>query len=387
MRITSLMIFYSVLSFLCIVFPHIFTYIEPWIDFYEAIALATFFLLLCDFVSPHEDRRQSFFQRLPIKDRKGNITSPSASKAYTRWWVLIFQYPVVAFGVAVATDITAAAGVYCEGSKKPRFASFWFLIIRSISVTVAVTAVLKMYVALKDHLAHHRPLAKLVAFKIIVFLGFFENIIFSILRSTGVTDPTSKLTYADMHVGIPVMVNLLQIVPISIFFHYAYTYRPYVIQKGDQAIRHTNAQGEENFYTPEKRYQGGLLGYRALIGALNPMDVFEGSSFAFKMATGKVEGQAKFRSTASEPEDMLAPRSQHGARSTKPASHNIAASSPTPAPQPYPGQGYDPETQGQRDYHLDDYGRHSARRGRGGGHGRRRGGPITALVGYLRDRK
>lgn len=182
-----------------------------------------------------------------------------------------------------------------------------------------------------------------------------------------------------MHVGIPVMVNLLQIVPISVFFHYAYTYRPYVIRRGEQAIRHTNAEGQEHVYTPEKRYQGGFLGYRALIGALNPIEVFEGISFAFKTATGNVEGQTKFRSTGSESADMLAPESRHG--------HTIAGTSPSPAPRPYPGQGYDAGMQGQRDHHLDDYGRRSARQGRRGGRGRRRGGPITALVGYLSDRR
>lgn len=91
MRIVSLVIFYSVLSFLCVVFPHIYTYIEPWIEVYEAVALATFFLLMCEFVSPHENRRQSFFERTPIKDRKGNVTRASALQAYKVRPILIFH--------------------------------------------------------------------------------------------------------------------------------------------------------------------------------------------------------------------------------------------------------------------------------------------------------
>jgi hypothetical protein len=38
---------------------------------------------------------------------------------------MIFQYPVVALGAAVATDITQAAGVYCEYVSKPYFAKLW----------------------------------------------------------------------------------------------------------------------------------------------------------------------------------------------------------------------------------------------------------------------
>ena len=40
-------------------------------------------------------------------------------------WILIFQYPVVALGVAIATDITEAAGVFCEYETKAYFAKLW----------------------------------------------------------------------------------------------------------------------------------------------------------------------------------------------------------------------------------------------------------------------
>ena len=40
-------------------------------------------------------------------------------------WILIFQYPVVALAVAVLTDITEAAGVFCDFETKPYFAKIW----------------------------------------------------------------------------------------------------------------------------------------------------------------------------------------------------------------------------------------------------------------------
>ena len=40
-------------------------------------------------------------------------------------WIIIFQYPVVATVAAIATDITQAAGVYCEYVSKPYFAHIW----------------------------------------------------------------------------------------------------------------------------------------------------------------------------------------------------------------------------------------------------------------------
>ena len=38
---------------------------------------------------------------------------------------MIFQYPVVALLAAIATDITQAAGVYCQYESKTYFAKIW----------------------------------------------------------------------------------------------------------------------------------------------------------------------------------------------------------------------------------------------------------------------
>lgn len=38
---------------------------------------------------------------------------------------MIFQYPVVALGIAIATIATQAAGVYCEFESKTHFAKLW----------------------------------------------------------------------------------------------------------------------------------------------------------------------------------------------------------------------------------------------------------------------
>lgn len=45
-------------------------------------------------------------------------------------------------------------------------------LIHSIALTFAVTAVIRFYKVLKSHLAGHKPLAKLLAFKLLVGLNF-----------------------------------------------------------------------------------------------------------------------------------------------------------------------------------------------------------------------
>ena len=44
---------------------------------------------------------------------------------YRRTWVFVFQYIAVAFFVAIVTDITQAAGVYCANSSGLHFAHIW----------------------------------------------------------------------------------------------------------------------------------------------------------------------------------------------------------------------------------------------------------------------
>jgi Organic solute transporter Ostalpha len=145
---------------------------------------------------------------------------------------------------------------------------------------VAVTAILIMYRSLRVHLAHHKPLAKLGAFKLVVFLGFIQGIVFEILLATHTIKPTSKLTYADVKVGIPTLLTCVEMVPISLFFHYAYSYREY-------SLDHQRVPGWESQVVPRPQatsYQGGFLGWRAVLSAADPREALFGFWFAFKMA-------------------------------------------------------------------------------------------------------
>ncbi len=61
---------YSVLSFLGIAFPNAYMYLDPWRHFWESIALGSFFLLLCEFVSPSADFRDVFFAALEVPEAR-----------------------------------------------------------------------------------------------------------------------------------------------------------------------------------------------------------------------------------------------------------------------------------------------------------------------------
>jgi hypothetical protein len=96
--------------------------------------------------------------------------------AFQTRWIMIFQMPVIAIGVAVATDITQAAGIFCQESNSRHFANIYLRVIMSISLVVSVLSILQMYFLLKKDLAHHNPMLKLTAFKIVVGLTFIQGV-------------------------------------------------------------------------------------------------------------------------------------------------------------------------------------------------------------------
>ena len=103
---------------------------------------------------------------------------------------MIFQFPLVALVIAVATDATQAGGIYCQWSSKLHFAKFWLNLIKSASLTIAGLSIFRFPGELKIDLAHHQPLRKLFAFKAVVSLTFVQ-VVCDILHHVliMVTDP------------------------------------------------------------------------------------------------------------------------------------------------------------------------------------------------------
>ncbi|KAA8648645.1 hypothetical protein EYZ11_010637 [Aspergillus tanneri] len=274
-------------------------YLEPWLEYMQAMALGSFFLLLCQFISGDYQTEVGLFFAAFEAPQEKNKPQVSGLEWFRKQWIAIFQYPVFALLVAVATDITQAAGIYCLDSTKPHFAHIWLTVIIEISTALAVTSVIKFYGALKQHLASHQPLAKLLSFKLIVGLSFIEKIIFMILRSTDILKESPTLSYADVNIGIPNMVICVQMVPFALFFPYAWNVAPYFLSRQNLALPASENQNQSRYGTDTTyyhkgpgnendilaQYKGGPLGARAWLGLLSPMEILRAIKFAFNMST------------------------------------------------------------------------------------------------------
>lgn len=90
-----------------------------------------------------------------------------------------------------------------------------------------------------------------------------------------------------MVTGIPAIVNCLIMVPFSIFFHYAYDVRPYIIDRHLESGR------------GESHYHGGFLGVRAFAGMFDPGELIGAIGFVFKMGKQGAPGKSASALSAS----------------------------------------------------------------------------------------
>lgn len=119
-------------------------------------------------------------------------------------------------------------------------------------------------------------------------------------------DPTSTMSEADVVTGIPAIVNSLIMVPFSIFFHYAYSVSPYVLDRP-----HSEAHGAQR----RPHYRGGPLGIRAFADMFDPGELLGAVASVFRM--GKRRGTSwKAGRGAERAFDTVASRESHEAGPT-----------------------------------------------------------------------
>lgn len=316
MRICSFIPIYGIGTLILVFVPTAYAYLHPWLDVAQSFALASFVILLCRLLSSEADlNRDVFLAPMRVLQSKSGDSTVVAAGKYRRTWILVFQYPIVAVLVAIFTDITQGAGVYCYGSHKTYFASLWLEIATKVSMGAAIAVVIRLYGSLKKELAPHRALQKLLAFKMLIGLQFLQQvrspdniarvhrhvhgtdkdlqIVYMILQRVNPSplQPTAKLSYTDVQIGIPLLIVMLELVIFSVFFHFAYSITPYVLSSYAPKVTN-NTDEDQGFVSGEdatRSYQGGPLGIRAWAAIFNPMEIVAAWRFAFNLRTDALQ--------------------------------------------------------------------------------------------------
>ena len=182
------------ISWLAVWFEDAARFLTPLLSLYESYIFASFFLLLCTWISPDPTERHRYFNDLERKNKKGEIISGGSLQWFhvrglcyaphtkeTDWstqtrWIAVMQFPAVSLIITIVVEITEAANVYCATSNSGKWAHIYCSIITALSTALAFTSVLQFYREVKVQLAPQKPLLKLVSIKGIVGLLFAQAV-------------------------------------------------------------------------------------------------------------------------------------------------------------------------------------------------------------------
>ena len=190
-------------------------------------------------------------------------------------WTGVFQYCFIRVFMTITAVITQLFGRYCLESLNPAFAHIWVMVIEAVAVTIAMYSIIQFYYQVRKDIAQHRPLLKVLAIKLVIFLSFWQTIAISLLTSSGAIKASATLQTPDIKVGIPSFLLCIEMAFFAFFHLFAFSWRDYTTSSK------TYQQGLAAGETPGE-YQGGFLGIKALIEAANPWDIIKAVARAGK---------------------------------------------------------------------------------------------------------
>ena len=185
-------------------------------------------------------------------------------------WVGVFQYCFIQVFFTCVAALTEPFDLYCENSLDPAFAHIWTIGFEAVAVTIAMYCIIQFYLQLKDDIASHKPLLKVAAIKLVIFLSFWQTLLISLLTSVGVLKAGKRLGSQDINNGLPSLLLCIEMAIFAVFHLWAFSWRPYTVSS-----KHTLSENVPGYSVSSADYKGGFLGYKALLEAANPWDVLK----------------------------------------------------------------------------------------------------------------
>ncbi|GAA6014948.1 hypothetical protein JCM11491_002367 [Sporobolomyces phaffii] len=254
-RILFMPIIYAWCSFFSYYFVHQALYWQLGRDCYEAIIIGSFFYLLLSYLSnPRPTRDEPFPQ--PYKseaERKAQLRSSVKNLHVKKWmwplgfvkwrlagggpeeghqflWfmrILVGQYVVIRPLTTLASVIAEYTGYYCLSSWSPKFVHVWSSATITISVTVAMYAVLQLFVVLRPELSPYSPVLKFLAVKLVVFFTFWQESSLSLLVTVGVIQNRTYWSAEEIVVGLAGLLSCFEMMLFAFMHIKAFSYLPY----------------------------------------------------------------------------------------------------------------------------------------------------------------
>lgn len=119
----------------------------------------------------------------------------------------------------------------CPLSKTRRDGGIIIQVVQGLSTSLTVFGIIVFERRMHSHLKNndHRPILKLLSFKLIVGLEVLQSILFSVLADTGIyfPKPPYHVSWDDFTTGIPQLILVYELTIVSIVFMWSFSFEEY----------------------------------------------------------------------------------------------------------------------------------------------------------------
>jgi len=205
-RIIMMVPIYSVISWLSFRYYTYEIYLDVFRDCYEAFVIYSFFTLLLNYLGEDGPAQKAVLKDKPVMkfcfplhflkyDPKSSNFLPNCRHG-------ALQYVVIRPLTTILSVITLELNVFCPEALDPRYAHPYILGINFVSVTIAMYALITLYLTVKKDLAPFKPIPKFVSVKFVIFFSFWQGLVVSILAHYGLIQETDYWTVDNVASGI-----------------------------------------------------------------------------------------------------------------------------------------------------------------------------------------
>ncbi|KAF2238186.1 hypothetical protein EV356DRAFT_508855 [Viridothelium virens] len=266
---------FAIFNFFGVWFYDAAPYLEPIADYYEIFALVALFYLCLNYATPEEGQREAFFRELERIDarKKTKLHNQGSLRWFYVIWFLVFQSLVSRFFTTISTWVSTAT--LCPLNHDIIYAKVIISVIESFSTSLALTGIITFCTRLRPIMRAHQVLAKLVTFKLIVFIQIIQTVIFPALSQAGVFTPAKTVAIDDWTVGIPAFLTCCEMLIFSVAFLHPFRPGPYLPPKG------ADSNSMESLHAAGSQYQQRHGFWHALLDVLNLWDILSGIWFHY----------------------------------------------------------------------------------------------------------
>ncbi|PWN96306.1 DUF300-domain-containing protein, partial [Tilletiopsis washingtonensis] len=200
-------------------------------DCYEAVVITSFVWLLLQYVGDSPAEQNEVFSQVKLKKWVWPLGwwryRPTGLHFLWIMKICILQYAIVRPVCTIAAVGLQYMGLYCLASWSPAFGHLWIALAITISVTVALYALLQLYMPIQKELKPYSPILKFLAVKAAIFIIFWQSLFLSILFYFDVLKETEYFSAEDVQVGIEALLLTAEMCVFAFLHIKAFTYLVY----------------------------------------------------------------------------------------------------------------------------------------------------------------